>query len=183
MTTIVQPFTGSYTADPDHSSLQAELRHMGVGTFRTGFEDFRARLEVSSDGLTLTGRARVDSITIKRPAEFRAHVVEGAEFFDAANHPEIGFTSDRIDLAEDGTLAVDGTLSIRGHSHPVSATGTYVAPLEDLYGGQRAAIHLTAEINRRDWGMTFQAQLPRGGDVLSWTVKLSIHLELVADAA
>ena len=71
---------------------------------------------------------------------------------------------------------------MRGIERPITATGTYVGPVEDIYGGHRAALDLEAEIDRRDWGMTFQAQLPRGGDVLSWTVQLSIHLELVADA-
>jgi polyisoprenoid-binding protein YceI len=180
-TTAVSPFTQTFTADPDHSSFQAELRHMGVGTFRTGFEDVAARLEHDAEGLRLTGRARVDSITIKRPAEFRAHVVDGEDFFDAARHPEITFASTRLDLAEDGTAALEGTLTMRGVERPVTATGTYAAPVEDLYGAHRAALDLTAEIDRRDWGFDFQAQLPRGGDVLSWTVALSIHLELVAD--
>jgi polyisoprenoid-binding protein YceI len=181
MTIAVHPFTGSYTADPDHSSFQAELRHMGVGSFRTGFEDIRARLETTAEGLRLTGRTRVDSITIRRPAEFRAHVVDGHDFFDAGNHPEISFASTRIEIGEDGTLDIDGELTMRGQTRPVSATGVYVAPVEDLYGQRRAAIDLAAEIDRRDWGMSFQAELPRGGDVLSWTVALSIQLELVAD--
>jgi polyisoprenoid-binding protein YceI len=181
MTTAVSPFTRSFTADPDHSSFQAQLRHMGVGTFRTGFEDVSARLEHGPDGLRLIGRARVESITIKRPPEFRAHVVDGEDFFDAGRHPEIAFASTRLDLAEDGTAALEGTLTMRGVQGPVSATGTYVAPVEDLYGGHRAALDVTAEIDRRDWGFEFQAQLPRGGDVLSWTVTLSIHLELVAE--
>ena len=181
MTTAVSPFTRPFSADPDHSSFQAQLRHMGVGTFRTGFEDVSARLAEGPDGLRLTGRARVDSITIKRPPEFRAHVIDGEDFFDAAHHPEITFASTRLDLTEDGTAALEGTLTMRGIERPVTATGTYAAPVEDLYGGHRAALDLTAEIDRRDWGFDFQAQLPRGGDVLSWTVALSIHLELVAD--
>ena len=71
---------------------------------------------------------------------------------------------------------------MRGIERPITATGTYLGPVEDIYGGRRAALDLEAEIDRRDWGMTFQAQLPRGGDVLSWSVQLSVHLELVADA-
>ena len=66
-TTAVHPFTGSFTADPDHSSFQAQLRHMGVGSFRTGFDDVEARLEAGHGEPRLTGRARVDSITITRP--------------------------------------------------------------------------------------------------------------------
>ncbi len=181
MTTAARPFTGAYTADPDHSSFQAQLRHMGVGTFRTGFEDVQARLQITDDGPRLTGRARVASITIKRPAEFRAHIVDGADFFDAARHPHIDFVSTRLHLGEDGAVALDGVLTMRGRDRPVAATGTFVAPIEDPYGGRRAALDLAAVIDRRDWGFDFQAQLPGGGDVLSWDVALSIHLELVAD--
>jgi polyisoprenoid-binding protein YceI len=180
--TAVHPFTGSFTADPDHSSFQAQLRHMGVGSFRTGFDHVEARLEAGPDGPRLTGRARVDSITITRPPEFRAHVVEGDDFFDGRNHHEITFESRRLDFSDDGTVALDGLLTMRGVERPIAATGTYHGPVEDIYGGRRAALDLEAEIDRRDWGMTFQAQLPRGGDVLSWRVRLSVHLELVADA-
>jgi polyisoprenoid-binding protein YceI len=181
-TTAVHPFTGSFTADPDHSSFQAQLRHMGVGSFRTGFDDVEARLEAGPDGPRLTGSARVASITIRRPPEFRAHVVEGGDFFDGHNHPEIAFESRRLQFSADGTVTLDGLLTMRGIERPITATGTYHAPVQDIYGGRRAALDLTAEIDRRDWGMAFQAQLPRGGDVLSWTVQLSAHLELVADA-
>jgi polyisoprenoid-binding protein YceI len=179
--TAVHPFTGSFTADPDHSSFQAQLRHMGVGSFRTGFDDVEARIDAGPDGPRLTGRARVDSITIRRPPEFRAHVVDGADFFDARNHPEIRFESRRLEFADDGSVALDGLLTMRGIARPITATGAYVGPVEDIYGGRRAALDLEAEIDRRDWGMTFQAQLPGGGDVLSWSVELSVHLELVAD--
>ena len=181
-TTAVHPFTGSFTADPDHSSFQAQLRHMGVGSFRTGFDEVEARLEAGPDGPRLTGRARVESIAIRRPPEFRAHVVEGDEFFDARNHPEITFESRRLQFSDDGTVALDGLMTMRGIERPITATGTFLGPVQDLYGKRRAALDLEAEIDRRDWGMTFQAQLPRGGDVLSWTVQLSAHLELVADA-
>ena len=181
-TTAVHPFTGSFTADRDHSSFHAQLRHMGVGSFRTGFDDVEARLESDGAEPRLTGRARVDSITITRPPEFRAHVVDGEEFFDARNHPEIAFESRRLWFSDDGTVGLDGLLMMRGIEQPITVTGTYVAPVQDIYGGHRAALDLEAEIDRRDWGMTFQAQLPRGGDVLSWSVQLSIHLELVADA-
>jgi polyisoprenoid-binding protein YceI len=118
----VQPFTGSFAADPDHSSFQAQLRHMGVGSFRTGFDDVEARLEAGPDGARLTGRARVDSITIRRPPEFRAHVVDGEDFFDARNHPQISFESRRLQLADDGSATLDGLLAMRGIERPPAAT-------------------------------------------------------------
>jgi polyisoprenoid-binding protein YceI len=172
------PFTGSFTADRDHSSFQAQLRHMGVGSFRTGFTDVEARLENGPGGARLSGRARVASITIMRPPEFRAHVVEGEDFF--AGH-DLAFESRRLEFSDDGTVAAEGVLTMRGVERPITASGTYLGPVEDIYNGHRAALDLEAEIDRRDWGMTFQAKLPRGGDVLSWNVRLSVHLELVAD--
>jgi len=179
MTTAVQPFSGTFAADREHSSFQAALRHMGVGSFRTGFDDVEARLEPDANGHRLSGRASVRSIAIRRPAEFRAHVVEGAEFFDARNHPEITFGSRDLTFGGDGTIELEGTLTMRGVERAIAARGTYRAPIEDIYGQRRAAIDLVASIDRRDWGMDFQTQLPAGGDVLSWEVEISVHLELV----
>ena len=179
MTTAVQPFSGTFAADREHSSFQATLQHMGVGSFRTGFDDVEARLEPHGDGHRLTGRASVQSIAIRRPAEFRAHIVEGDDFFDARRHPEITFGSRALTFREDGTVELEGALTMRGVERPVAARGTYRAPIEDIYGQRRAAVDLVASIDRRDWGMDFQAQLPAGGDILSWEVELSVHLELV----
>jgi polyisoprenoid-binding protein YceI len=179
MSTAVQPFTGAFVADRDHSSFQATLRHMGVGTFRTGFSDVDARLALAGGTYRLEGSAAVASIDITRPAEFRAHVVEGREFFDARHHPEIRFASTAMTFGSDETVAIAGTLTMRGIERAIEARGTFRGPVDDLYGGRRAALDLAATIDRRHWGMDFQAPLPGGGDVLSWTVDLSVHLELV----
>ncbi len=183
MASAVHPFSGAYSADPAHSSFQVSLRHMGVGSFRTAFDDVDARLESTADGYRLVGRARADSIGIKHPPEFRAHVVEGSEFLDAGNHPYIAFESATLRMHDDGNVELEGTLTIKGMEKSIHATGTYRPPIEDIYGKQRAAIDLVSRIDRRDWQMNYQGQLPNGDDVLSWDVDVSVHLELVADAA
>ena len=129
---------------------------MQVSTFRASFGDVDARLVADASRSRLEGAARVESISIVGPPEFREHVVRGAEFFDADNHPEILFRSERIDLAEDGTATVDGELTIKGVSRPITATGTYRRPVEDPFGGLRAALALRARLDRRDWGMSWQ---------------------------
>jgi len=178
-TTIAE---GTYTGDPIHSSFQAGARHMGVGSFRTSFAEVDARLTSDQDGLRLEGRAQVSSISINNPPEFREHVVNGEDFFDATNHPEIVFKSARIDLKSDGNVELDGELVIKGIAKPLSATGTWREQVEDPYGGLRTAFDLQAVIDRRDWGITWQASLPKGGDALGWDVTLEIQLELVKDA-
>jgi polyisoprenoid-binding protein YceI len=109
----------------------------------------------------------------------RGHVVNGEEFFDGGNHPEIVFRSTRVELAEDGGVAVDGELDIKGIVRPVTATGTYRPPVEDPYGASRGAIELGTVVDRRDWDMNWQIPLPAGGEALGYEVELSAHLELI----
>jgi polyisoprenoid-binding protein YceI len=181
MITATQDFTGTFTADPHHSSFLFAVQHMKVSTFRASFGDVEALLEVGESGISLEGRARVASVSITDPPEMREHVVSGEDFFDAANHPEIVFRSTRVELTDDGGVAVDGELEIKGIARPVSATGTFRAPLEDPFGTTRAAIELSTVVDRRDWGMTWQLPLPDGGDAVGYEVELSAQLELVKE--
>ncbi len=179
MSTATQPLTGTFVADPVHSSFQFAVKHMKVATFRAGFDDVVASL---ADGV-LEGRAKVESVSVRTPPELREHLVNSPDFFDAGNHPEIVFRSSDLALREDGTATVEGELTIKGITRPVSATGTYQEPVEDPYGGTRTALELTATLDRRDWEMNWQAPLPSGGDVLAWDVTLSVNLELVRQDA
>jgi polyisoprenoid-binding protein YceI len=179
MAVVTQPFQGVFTADPDHSSFLFAVQHMKVSSFRASFSDVDARLQGDDAGVRLAGSARVASISITNPPEFREHVVRGEDFFDADRHPEISFRSERIDLREDGTLTLEGELTIKGLTRPLTATGRYQPPVDDPYGNVRAAIELTATVDRRDWNMGWQMALPKGGNVLGYDVELVVHLELV----
>src|SRR5215203_829693 len=101
MTTATTPLlAGTYTVDPVHSSFGFAVRYQGVSIFKGTLADVDAKLV---DG-KLEGAAQVESISIKSPAPFRAHVLSG-EFFDAENHPRVTYTSDAIELREDGTAS------------------------------------------------------------------------------
>jgi polyisoprenoid-binding protein YceI len=179
MTTATQEFTATFTADPAHSSFLFSVQHMKVSSFRATFGDVEARLEGGESGVSLEGSARVASVSITDPPEMREHVVNGEEFFDGGNHPEIAFRSTHVELAEDGGVAVDGELEIKGIAWPVTATGTYRPPVEDPFGAARMAIELRAIVDRRDWDMNWQMPLPAGGEALGYEVEISVHLELV----
>jgi polyisoprenoid-binding protein YceI len=183
MAIAVQPFEGAYKLDPNHSSFRFSVTHLGLSTFRASFGDIDARLVAADDGtITLVGHARADSISIDDP-DFRAHVVHGADFFEADAHPLIVFRSTSIELGEDRSVVVSGELEIRGVSRPVTATGTYAPTITDPFGVSRAALAFRASVDRRDWEMSWQLPLPDGGDVLGWEVEISADLELVKDEA
>jgi polyisoprenoid-binding protein YceI len=182
MAVAVQPFEGTYSLDPNHSSFEFSVTHLGLSTYRAAFGDIDARLAAEPDGtIALVGHARVDSISITDP-DFRAHVVHGADFFAAGAHPLIVFRSTGVELGEDHSAVVTGELEIRGVSQPVTAIGTYSPTITDPFGVSRAALELRAAVDRREWGLDWQLALPDGGDALAWTVEITALLELVRES-
>jgi polyisoprenoid-binding protein YceI len=174
MATATQPFAGTFTADPVHSSFGFAVKHMGINTFRGSFSDVTATL---ADGV-LEGRAKVESISIVNPPEFRAHVL-GEEFFDADKHPEIAFRSTALELDDDGTATVKGELTIKGITREVVAGGTWQEPVPAPWGDAKVgSLELSAVVDRREFDMNWNAPLPKGGNVLAEQVTLTIHVEL-----
>ena len=177
MSATASPLAGTFNADPVHSSFGFAVRYQGVSLFKGTLDGATATL---SDG-KLEGAAQVESISIKTPAQFRAHVLS-EEFFDAANHPRVTFVSDSIELGEDGTAKVAGELTIKGITQPVTAVGTYVAPAADAFGNTRGHLNLEAQIDRTQFDMNWNAPLPSGGKALANEVTLIVELSLVAEA-
>jgi polyisoprenoid-binding protein YceI len=182
MSVSTQQFAGTFVADPVHSSFGFSVKHMKVASFSARFDDVDARVVADEWGIRLEGAVRVESVSIKNPPEFREHVVYGNDFFDARNYPEIAFRSSRVELGEDGSVRVEGELSIKGITKPVIATGTYQPPVEDPFGSVRTALELAAAIDRRDWNMDWQMLLPGGGNVLGYDVRLSAHIEFIKES-
>ena len=169
--------TGTYTADPVHSSFAFAVRYQGVSLFKGTLDEVDAKLV---DG-KLEGSAKVESISIRTPEQFRAHVLS-AEFFDADNHPTVDFRSNDVEINEDGTAKVDGELTIKGITRPITAAGTWVAPEADAFGNTRGHLNLEAVIDRTEFDMNWNMALPSGGNVLANDVTLTVELSLVEQA-
>jgi polyisoprenoid-binding protein YceI len=166
---------GTWTSDPVHSSIDFAVKHMGVTPFRGGFKQFEAALV---DG-KLSGNAPVESIQTD-DENLTGHLLS-PEFFDAERHPVLRFESKEI-RREGDEVAVDGTLTLKGVTQPVELRGTVTGPLADPYGGNRLGLELETTIDRHDFGIDWNADLPSGGRVLADDVKLNAQLELVQQA-
>ena len=177
MTTATRSFEGTYSTDSVHSVFGFSVLHNEISTFRGTLDDVDATLTADGENLQLEGVAKVESISIREPEEFRAHVL-AEDFFDADNHPQVSFRSTSIELSDDGKASVEGELSIAGKTKSVTAKGTYEAPREGL-GGERAALELKTTFDRRDFGFDWQMETPGGAPALAWDVTLEIHLELL----
>jgi polyisoprenoid-binding protein YceI len=170
-TTIQQVPSGTYALDPVHSTFGFAIKHNGVSLFRGQFEQVDANLE---DGV-LTGAAQVDSVKTAIP-DLKGHLLS-PDFFNVEQTPTISFRSSDIRLAEDGSAEVAGELTIRGITRPVTAVGSFASGI-GISGDEVVGFDLEAAIDRREYGLNWQAELPKGGEVLAWDVKLEVHLEL-----
>jgi polyisoprenoid-binding protein YceI len=165
---------GTYNADPVHSSFGFAVKYQNVSLFRGTLDEVAATLV---DG-KLEGTAKVESISIRTPEQFRAHVLS-ADFFDVENHPEVKFVSSDLQLADDGTATVNGDLTIRGVTQPVTAAGTWTPPSADAFGNTRAHLQLETVIDRTAFGLNWNMPLPAGGNALADDVTLTVDVALV----
>jgi polyisoprenoid-binding protein YceI len=167
--------TGIWKSDPVHSSVGFAVKHMVVATFRGAFTDFDVTL-VNEDGAPrLDGVVRVDSVDV-RDEQLNGHLLS-PDFFDAERTPEIRFASQ--DIRTDGDeLIVDGELTIKGTTKPVVSRGTIVGPVPNVAGEDRIGIGLETTVDRRDYGLNWNAELPKGGFAVENEVTLTVQLEL-----
>jgi polyisoprenoid-binding protein YceI len=170
---------GTYTVDPVHSTIHFAVVHNGVSTFRSGFREYAAKLDGGAEP-RLEGTVEVASVDIADEA-LKGHLLS-PEFFDAERYPRLKFNSTGFEVAEDGALKLRGELEIRGTTHEVEASGKFGQLGTDLGGNARVGFSLATSVDRRSFGLDWQAELPSGGEVLDYTVDIAVELELVAEA-
>ena len=169
--------TGDWQIDPVHSTAGFAIQHFGSSQFRTTFKD----VDVSLHDGALVGTVGVDSVDVQEP-NFRGHLMS-PDFFDAERHPEVSFRATQLRVGDGGSLEVDGELTVKETTKPVTATGRFHAPFEGLGGGVRIGLELSTVVNRFDYGLNWNADLPDGRKAVGDDVTISVALELTqADA-
>lgn len=169
---------GTWGLDPIHSSATFSVVHNGVSTFRSGFNSFDARL-TGGEAARLEGTVDVASIDIA-DEQLKGHLLS-PEFFDAERHPQLRFSSTELNVDDDGSLTLRGDLEVAGERRHVEAQGRFAELGEDAYGKARVGLSLEATVDRRGFGLDWNAELPSGGQVLDYDVAIAVELELVAE--
>jgi polyisoprenoid-binding protein YceI len=162
--------TGTWGVDPVHSSIGFAVKHNVIATFRGTFGEVEGAL--GPDGLT--GVAKVESIAIDEP-NLKGHLLS-PDFFDAERHPELTFSSREIRV-DDGAVKVEGEITIKGVTKPIVLTGSVTGPVEDRIG-----LELETVVDRREFGLDWNAPLPTGGFAVGNDVTIRGELELVKAA-
>jgi polyisoprenoid-binding protein YceI len=168
---------GTWQSDPVHSSVGFAVKHV-VGTFRGSFNEFDARLSDATGSPQLAGRAKVASVQVNEENLY-AHLLS-PEFFDNEQHPEIIFESKWVTLEGD-RLVVEGELTVKGITKEVVARGEIAGPAPGPADTERLGIDLETIVDRHDFGLDWQMDLPGGGKTLGDDVTLTVHVELIKD--
>jgi polyisoprenoid-binding protein YceI len=163
--------TGTWNADPVHSSVGFEVKYLGVATFTGELSSFGATL---ADG-ELAGTAEVSSIEVKDD-NLKAHL-QAPEFFDAERHPEVGFSGKATAPGR-----FEGEITIKGVTQPATLEGEITGPITDPYGNERYGLSLRTVVDRTAFGLNWNNPLPGGGFALANDVTLKAELSLVKAA-
>jgi polyisoprenoid-binding protein YceI len=170
---------GTWTVDPVHSTIHFAITHSEVATFRSGFREYAATL-TGGEAPKLEGAVEVASIDIGEEM-LKGHLL-GPDFFDAEKHPQLKFSSTELSVDEDGQVRLSGELEIRGEVRQVQAVGRFAKVGAYLDGRERLGLSVETAVDRREFGLNWNADLPNGGQALEFEVAINVELEFVAEA-
>lgn len=169
----------NWNLDTTHSSVEFAVRHMGFATVRGRFEKFGVEVETDDRGELLSVAADLDVASISTGAPDRDGHLRSPDFFDAASHPSITFASRRVTPLGNRRYSVEGELSVRGVSHPVTLETEVSAFANDPWGNRRLAAHTTGKINRTAWGLSWNQVLEAGSLLVGEEVRLTIDTQVI----
>ncbi len=169
---------GTWKVDPVHSSVEFQVKHLGIATVKGQFKEFEGTVEVGPDGAVAYGTVKTASVDTREPQ--RDDHLRSADFFEVEKYPEIGFRSTAIRATGEDEFEIDADLSIHGVTRPVTLKATLEGyEPEDHQGKTRVGLSASAQINRSDFEMRFNAALGSGNMVVSDKVKILVDVSAV----
>lgn len=169
--------TGTWKVDPVHSSVEFQVKHLGIATVKGQFNEFEGTLEIAPDGAVAYGTVQTASVDTREPQ--RDEHLRSADFFEVATYPTIDFRSTAIRPAGEDEVEIDGELTIHGVTRPITLHAELEGTETDLQGNDRVGLSASAQINRSDYEMKFNAALGSGNVVVSDKVKILVDISAV----
>jgi polyisoprenoid-binding protein YceI len=168
--------TGTWAVDPAHSRVEFQVKHLGISTVRGHFTDFEGILELG-DVPKARGSVGVASVDTNEPK--RDDHLRSADFFHVEEHPRIEFESTAIEQVDDDTFRITGDLTLHGVTRELVLDAEITGRQEDPWGSERIGLEVTGQLDRTEYGMTFNQALGGGNFLVSDKVKLALDVEAI----
>jgi polyisoprenoid-binding protein YceI len=169
---------GEWSVDTHRSSVAFAVKHMMVAKVNGRFREFDGMLEIGPGAPRATGMVKAASVDTGEPVRDE-HLQHSPDFFDVERYPEISFNSTRIDYLGGGRLRVVGELTMRGVTHEIELDAKLNDPGPEAGDEERIELELRGELNRRDFGLTWNQALETGGALLGNKVKIALEISAV----
>jgi polyisoprenoid-binding protein YceI len=178
MSSLANLTPGTWTIDAAHSRVGFVARHLMITKVRGNFGTFEGAITIADNLADSNVSATVQMSSINTGDEGRDGHLKNADFFDTDNHPTMTFVSDGLSVdGEEGKLA--GTLTLRGVSKPVTFDVEFEGVSTDPWGNTKAGFSAVTEINRKDFGVEWNAVLETGGVAVGEKVKIELDIQAV----
>ena len=172
-----------WVVDATHSSIDFSIRHLMVSNVKGTFHSVAAEIEADPEDLTSADiRFTVDLDSIDTRNQDRDNHLRTADFFEIEKYPQMTFIASKIDKSSQGEYEVAGDLSLHGVTRPEKFHIVYEGIAKDPWGNEKAGFSGKGNINRSDYGLTYNAILETGGFMVGDQVKISIELEALKQA-
>lgn len=169
-----------WVLDPTHSEIVFKVKHLMISNVKGEFRKFNVEINaIGTDFANASIKANIDTSSIFTNEDNRDNHLKSAEFFDAENHPELTFVGTSFEKTSGGDFKLTGNLTIKGTTNPVTLDVEFGGINKDPWGNEKAAFSLTGTINRKDWGLNWNAALETGGVLVSEEVKISADMQFV----
>jgi len=173
------PAPGTYVLDRAHTRIGFVAKHLMVAKVRGQFTDFTGSVTVAEDVLDSTAEATIQLAGITTGAADRDAHLKSSDFFDIEKYPTMTFGAARVTAARANRFRVVGDLTIKGITRQVELDVEFDGIARDPWGGERLALTVTGEIDREDFGITWNVALETGGVLVGRKVKIEIEAEAV----
>jgi polyisoprenoid-binding protein YceI len=182
-TNAVEDISGDYVIDASHSRIGFSARHAMVTTVRGAFKEFEGTARIDSANPSASSvRLTINTASIDTGNADRDGHLVSPDFFDAKSNPEITFVSTKVDKVDDETWAITGDLTISGTTQSITVAFDETGSAQDPFGNTRVGFEGSTAINRKDWGLTWNAALETGGVLVSEKIKLEFDVSAIRNA-
>jgi polyisoprenoid-binding protein YceI len=178
-TGIETPSPGIWAIDPAHTSVSFVARHLMVAKVRGFFKGVSGSVTVAERPEDSSVEVSIPAATIDTANETRDAHLRSPDFLDVENYPALYFRSTKLEQTGEGEFRMHGDLTIRDVTRPVVLDVTYEGLARDPYGNEKAAFTATGEIDREEWGITWNQVLETGGVLVGKKVRIELDVEIV----
>lgn len=173
-----------WVIDLAHSEIGFKIKHLMISNVKGQFKQFEASIYTTGDDfMTAEIDCSINVSSVDTNSADRDKHLKGADFFDVEHHPQISFVSNTVEnVDKDGSYALWGDLTIKGISKKIKLNVEFGGVVKDPWGNEKAGFTINGKVNRKDWGLIWNAALETGGLLVGEDVNISCEIQLMRGA-